>query len=208
MDETIIIGISGASGSGKSLLSKTIVDELCSEHVAVISEDAYYKDLSHLTMAEREKVNFDHPDALDHDLLKEHLLALKQGQSISVPIYDYATHNRTDKTMGVESANRIVILEGILLFVEPKLRELMDIKIFVDTPLDVCFIRRLERDVIERARSMESVITQYQKTVRKMFVQFIEPSKRYADLIVPHGGKNRIAIDLIQARMKAMLSGV
>ena len=208
MDETIIIGISGASGSGKSLLSKTIVDELCSEHLAVISEDAYYKDLSHMTMAEREKVNFDHPDALDHDLLKEHLLALKQGQGISVPIYDYATHNRTDKTKRIENANRIVILEGILLFVDPKLRDLMDIKIFVDTPLDVCFIRRLERDVIERARSMDSVITQYQKTVRKMFVQFIEPSKRYADLIVPHGGKNRIAIDLIQARMKAMLSGV
>lgn len=205
-NKMIIIGVAGASGSGKSLLAHTIVNELGSKKVTVITEDSYYKDLSGLSKAERDKVNFDHPDALDHDLLQSHLSRLQQGQSIDVPIYDYTTHARTDKTTLVSSENTIIVLEGILLFFEPKLRERMDIKLFIDTPLDTCFIRRLKRDVIDRARSMESVISQYEETVRPMFLKFIEPSKKHADIIVPHGGKNRIAIELIQAKMKEMLN--
>ncbi len=204
-NKIIIIGVAGASGSGKSLLSNTIVNELGSSRVTVVAEDSYYKDLSHLSMQERHAVNFDHPNSLDHDLLAEHLRHLRQGQAVEVPVYDYTTHSRTEQTTHVSSKNSIIILEGILLFTIPELRELMDIRIFVDTPLDMCFIRRLQRDVIERARSMESVISQYKKTVRPMFIQFIEPSKRYADLIVPHGGKNRIAISTIQAKMKELL---
>ncbi|MDF2530081.1 MAG: udk [Gammaproteobacteria bacterium] len=201
----IIIGIAGASGSGKSLLANTIVDELGSDRVVVISEDAYYKDLSNLAMEERNKVNFDHPDAFDHKLLAQHLSELKAGKAIDVPIYDYVTHNRTTKTRHISNNNSIVVLEGILLFSEPMLRDLMDICIYVDTSLDTSFIRRLRRDVLERGRSMESVVEQYETTVRPMFVQFIEPSKRYADIIVPHGGKNRIAIEVIQAKMKELL---
>jgi uridine kinase len=202
----IIIGIAGASGSGKSLLANTIVDELGSDRVVVISEDAYYKDLSHMPMEERNKVNYDHPDAFDHKLLAQHLADLKEAKSIDVPIYDYTTHNRTTKTRHISSKNHIVVLEGILLFSDPALRDLMDIGIYVDTALDTSFIRRLRRDVIERGRNMESVIEQYETTVRPMFVQFIEPSKRYADIIVPHGGRNRIAIEVIQAKMKELLN--
>lgn len=203
----IIIGIAGASGSGKSLLANTIVNEVGSNRVVVISEDSYYKDQKHLTVEERARVNFDHPDAFDHARLASDLETLKAGQSIEVPIYDYVTHTRTDQTRHIDSNKTIVILEGILLFVDKPLRNLMDIRIYVDTPLDMAFIRRLKRDVLERGRSMESVIMQYETTVRPMFLKFIDPSKLNADLIVPHGGKNRIAIDLIQAKMKELLNG-
>jgi len=201
----MIIGISGASGSGKSLLSKTIVEELGSDQVTIISEDSYYKDLSGMPMQERNKVNFDHPDAFDHSLLAQQLQMLKDRKAIDVPIYDYKTHNRTSEARHISNTHSIIVVEGILLFVDPQIRELMDIRIYVDTPLDTCFIRRLERDVIERARTMESVVTQYQSTVRPMFVKFIEPSKRYADIIVPHGGRNRIAIEIIKAKMKELI---
>jgi uridine kinase len=200
----MIIGISGASASGKSLLANTIVSELGSEHVVVISEDSYYKDLSGMPFEERKKNNYDHPDALDHGLLYHHLLDLQKGKNIDVPVYDYALHQRSNKTKTV-GQHRIIVLEGILLFVEQKLRELMDIRIFMDTPLDICLIRRLIRDTVERERSLDSVLTQYQDTVRPMYLQFIEPSKRYADIIVPRGGENRIAIDMIQAKMRELL---
>jgi len=202
----IIIGISGASGSGKSLLSNTIVNEIGSDRVAVISEDAYYKDLSDLPFEERTKVNFDHPDALDHDLMIDQLSKLKSGHSVEVPVYDHALYIRTGETKHVSNNSDIIVLEGILLFAEPSLRDLFDIRIYVDTAPDMCFIRRLQRDVEERGRTMESVIEQYQKTVRPMFLKFVEPSKRYADIIVPHGGKNRIAIEVIQAKIKELLS--
>ena len=202
----IIIGIAGASGSGKSLLSKTIVEELGSSRVVIISEDSYYKDLTGMGMSERDQINFDHPDAFDHCLLKQHLESLHAGRDIQVPIYDYTKHARTEETIKVGGKNTIVVLEGILLFTDPELRELMDIRIFVDTPSDMCFIRRLERDVVERNRSMESVIKQYQETVRPMFIKFIEPAKRYADIIVPHGGKNRIAVGVIKAKMQELLT--
>jgi uridine kinase len=201
----IVIGIAGASGSGKSLLANTIVQELGSDKVAIISEDSYYKDLKHLTLKQRAKVNFDHPDAFDHALLCKHLKKLKQGEAIDVPIYDFVTHTRSKNVRHITSDKSIIVLEGILLFVEPKLRDLMDMRIYMDTSLDIAFIRRLTRDVFERGRTMESVISQYETTVRPMFTKYVDPSKRYADIIVPHGGKNRIAIDMIKAKMKELL---
>lgn len=201
---TIIIGISGPSASGKTLLANTIQQELGSKQVTLIPEDAYYKDLSHLSYEERCKTNFDHPNAFDHDLMAEHLQMLKDGKSVEVPSYDFSQHLRSKKTRKV-GPHRIIILEGILLFAEAPLRNVMSIKIYMETPLDICLIRRLKRDIIERDRSLESVLEQYEKTVRPMFYQFIEPSKLYADIIVPRGGENRIAIDMIQAKMREML---
>lgn len=200
----IIIGISGASGSGKSLLANTIVKELGSTQVVVISEDSYYKDHSDIPFEERANINYDHPNSLDHELLYKHLLQIQAGETVEVPIYDHSTHLRETKTRTI-GQHTIIVLEGILLFVEPYLRELMDISIFMDTALDICLIRRLKRDVKERARSLDSVLKQYEETVRPMYLQFIEPSKRYADIIVPRGGGNRIAIDVIKAKMRELL---
>ncbi|MCF6765950.1 uridine kinase [Thiotrichales bacterium 19S3-7] len=202
----MIIGVAGASGSGKSLLANTIVNELGSDRVVVISEDHYYKNRLDLTLEERANINYDHPSAFDHELMKTHLKMLLDGQSIDVPIYDYATHSRTEEVMMVNHQKDIIVLEGILLFVDVALRQMMDIRIFMDTPLDICFIRRLLRDVEERGRSLDSVVKQYHQTVRPMFLQFIESSKKHADIIVPNGGKNRIAIDLIQAKLKELLN--
>jgi len=203
--QTIIIGISGPSASGKSLLANTIVNELGSDQVVVISEDAYYKDNSHLPFAEREKINYDHPDSFDHALLCEHLRQLQRGMTIQIPIYSHTKHLRTSETRSV-GRHAIIVLEGILLFTDKIVRELMDIRIFMSAPLDVCLLRRLKRDVVERQRSFESVLHQYETTVRPMYLQFIEPSSRYADLIVPRGGENRIAIDMIQAKMRELLA--
>ncbi len=200
----ILIGISGASGSGKTLVAQTLFDLLGSEKVVILQEDSYYKDLSHLPFEERAKYNFDHPDAFDHDLLIEHLKLLLQGESIEHPIYDFTTHSRKKETRRV-GPHEIIILEGILLLAIPELREMMDIKIFIDTAPDICFIRRLKRDLEERGRTVDSVINQYQKTVRPMYLQFVEPSKRYADIIIPHGGKNVIAIDIIKSKIEKLL---
>jgi len=202
--QCVIIGVAGASGSGKSLLASTIVNELGSSQVAVISEDAYYKDLGDMPLNQREERNYDHPESMDHAMMAEHLVALKAGQSVEVPTYDYTLHARTSQTRVVGN-HTIIVLEGILLFTDEKLRDLMDIRIFVDTPMDICLIRRLTRDLVERGRTVESILTQYQNTVRPMYLQFIEPSKRYADIIVPRGGKNRIAIDIIKAKMNQLL---
>lgn len=204
MKNPVIIGVAGPSGSGKSLLASTIVSELGSCRVDVISEDSYYKNFPEMSFAERALINFDHPDAFDHALLCQQLKALQRGESVAIPQYDHKQHLRTSHTRTV-SGHAIIVLEGILLFAEPELRQLMDIRIYVDTPLDVCLIRRLERDITERGREMASVLMQYQTTVRPMLLKFIEPSKRYADIIVPHGGKNRIAIDVIKAKMSELL---
>lgn len=201
---TIIIGISGASASGKSLLANTIVSELGSDQVVVISEDSYYKDHSNLPFEERARINYDHPDSIDHDLLKTHLSELQQGNRVEVPIYNHSLHLREKETRTI-GKHAIIVLEGILLFVEQDLRELMDIRIFMETSLDICLIRRLKRDIKERHRSLDSVLKQYEETVRPMYLQFIDPSKRYADLIVPRGGGNRIAIDMIKAKMRELL---
>lgn len=203
--QAIIIGISGPSASGKSLLANTIVNELGSEQVVVISEDAYYKDNSHLPLADREKINYDHPEAFDHALLCEHLRKLQQNETVEIPIYSHSKHIRLPETRRV-GQHAIIVLEGILLFTDKALREVMDIRIFMSTPLDVCLTRRLKRDVVERHRSFESVVHQYETTVRPMYLQFIEPSSRYADIIVPRGGENRIAIDMIQAKMRELLA--
>ncbi|MGL5741839.1 MAG: uridine kinase [Legionella sp.] len=203
--QAIIIGISGPSASGKSLLANTIVNELGSEQVVVISEDAYYKDNGHLPFVERETINYDHPDSFDHSLLCEHLRELRCGQSVDIPIYSHSKHMRLPETRSV-GQHAIIILEGILLFTDKELRELMDIRIFMSTPLDVCLTRRLKRDVVERHRTFESVVHQYETTVRPMYLQFIEPSSRYADIIVPRGGENRIAIEMIQAKMRELLA--
>ena len=202
-----MIGISGASASGKSLLANTIVNELGSDQVVVISEDAYYKDHSNIPFEERAKINYDHPDSIDHELLYKHLLLLQQGKSVEVPIYNHSLHIREKTTRSI-GGHAIVVLEGILLFVESELRDIMDIRIFMETALDICLIRRLKRDIKERGRSLDSVLKQYEETVRPMYLQFIDPSKRYADLIVPRGGGNRIAIDMIKAKMRELLKSL
>jgi uridine kinase len=201
---TIIIGISGASASGKSLLANTIVNELGSNQVVVISEDSYYKDHSNIPFEERTQINYDHPNSLDHELLYQHLQQLQQGKTVEVPIYNHSSHLREKETRTI-GQHSIIVLEGILLFVEKELRDLMDIRIFMETALDICLIRRLKRDLKERGRSLDAVLKQYNDTVRPMYLQFIEPSKRYADIIVPRGGGNRIAIDMIKAKMRELL---
>ncbi|MFZ9035863.1 MAG: uridine kinase [Francisellaceae bacterium] len=208
--DIVIIGVVGGSGSGKSLLANTIVAELealDSDRVTVLSEDHYYRDNQGLSQKEKDKLNYDHPDAFEHMLLVEHIKNLVAGKDVSVPVYDYSTHSRSKKEVfPISAKTNVLILEGILLFSEPRLRELMDIKIFMDTPMDVSFIRRLLRDQKERGRSVDSVISQYLETVRPMYLQFIEPSKRYADIIVPHGGKNKIAIDVIRSKVRELLN--
>ncbi|CAJ1839034.1 Uridine kinase [Aeromonas jandaei] len=206
----VIIGIAGASASGKSLIAQTIYEELVAElgagEIGVISEDCYYKDQSHLTMEERVKTNYDHPSSMDHSLLVEHLGSLLKGEGVDLPQYSYTEHTRMAEVSHF-APRKVIILEGILLLTDSRLRDLMDASIFMDTPLDICLLRRLVRDVQERGRTMDSVLKQYQKTVRPMFLQFIEPSKQYADVIVPRGGKNRIAIDMLKARIRHMLIG-
>ena len=206
--DCLIIAIAGASASGKSLIAHTVYEELKIElgeaKIAIISEDSYYRDQKHLEMKDRLKTNYDHPSSLDHTLLKAHLLSLMEGQAVNVPMYSYSEHNRLPTTTHV-TAKKVIILEGILLLSSPELRKHFHISLFMDTPLDICLLRRLTRDVAERGRTMESVIEQYQKTVRPMFIQFIEPSKEHADIIIPRGGKNRIAIDMLKAKITAML---
>ncbi|GAD78865.1 uridine kinase [Vibrio ezurae] len=207
-NQCVIIGIAGASASGKSLIASTIYNELRAkvgpDQIGVITEDRYYKDQSHLSMEERVKTNYDHPQALDHDLLCEHLNQLVQGKAVEVPEYSYTEHTRTSNTKTM-NPKKVIILEGILLLTDQRLRDLMHASVFMDTPLDICLLRRVKRDVEERGRTMDSVLDQYQKTVRPMFLQFIEPSKQYADIIVPRGGKNRIAIDVLKAHIAKLL---
>lgn len=200
----IFIGIAGPSASGKSLLAHTIVEELGSNQVAIISEDCYYKDLSHLSFEQRAKVNFDHPDAIDHELMLEQLLQLRAGKTVQVPTYDYTQHIRADNTLTV-GGQQIIVIEGILLLSHLKIRELLNISIFMDTALDLCLLRRIERDIKSRGRNIECILAQYRATVRPMYYQFVEPAKCHADIIVPHGGKNRIAIDVIKAQMRELL---
>lgn len=207
-DACIIIAIAGASASGKSLIASTIykelTEELKQEDIGIISEDSYYRDQSHLTMEERIKTNYDHPNSMDHALLVSHLKALKSGQAIEIPEYSYVEHTRLP-TVKQFTPKRIIILEGILLLTDENIRNEVSASVFVDAPLDICFIRRLKRDMEERGRSLESVVSQYRKTVRPMFLQFIEPSKQYADIIVPKGGKNRIAINILKAQIKQLI---
>ncbi len=200
----LIIGIAGGSGSGKTTVVKAITEKL-SEQVVVIPQDSYYKDSSHLPMEERQKVNFDHPDSIDFDLLNEHLHQLRCGHSIEQPVYSYITCSRSrTETVTVYPAD-VIIIEGILIFTCARLREQMDIKIFVDADDDDRLMRVMARDIIERGKTIESLIERYTKTVKPMYLQFIEPSKRYADIIIPQGGHNKVAIDIIAATIEKSL---
>ena len=203
-DKGILIGIAGGTGSGKTLVGRNIFKELGSDRVVRICQDSYYRDLSHIEMAERVKHNFDHPDALDTVLLIEQMKALKSGRTVQ-PVYDFVTHTRKPETIAV-GPHRVIVLEGILIFEDPLLRDLMDIKVYVDTDADIRLLRRMRRDMLERGRSLESVIEQYENSVRPMHIQFVEPCKRYADVIIPEGGHNHIAIDLITTKIESLLA--
>ena len=204
MSKRILIGIAGGSGSGKTLVARSIVRDLGSSRVAIVDQDSYYRDLDDIPIADRDLRNFDHPDAFDNELLKQHVRALLEGKTIRQPIYDYTRHARLKETREVGD-HVVIVLEGILIFVDEELRDLMDIKLFIDADPDVRLLRRIERDIKERGRAIESILRQYQATVRPMHLQFVEPSKRYADLIVPEGGHNRVAIDLMKVKIKDLL---
>lgn len=200
----LLVGIAGGSGSGKSTVVEAIREAVRPASVAVLDHDAYYRSFDHLPESERARINFDHPDALETSLLVEHLEALREGRAIERPVYDFRTHTRMDETMRIEPA-RVVIVDGILLFAEPELRTLFDIRVFVDTDADIRVVRRLRRDLVERGRSVESVLDQYERTVRPMHLEFVEGSKRYAHVIVPEGGRNTVAIEMLAARLSAAL---
>jgi uridine kinase len=204
MSKRILIGIAGGSGSGKTLVARTIVRDLGSSRVAIIDQDSYYRDLDDIPMADRDLRNFDHPEAFDNELLKKHIRDLLDGKPVEQPIYDYTRHARLKETQPVGD-HLVIVLEGILIFGDEELRDMMDIKLFIDADADVRLVRRIERDVKERGRSIETILRQYQATVRPMHLQFVEPSKRYADLIVPEGGHNRVAIDLMKVKIKDLL---
>jgi uridine kinase len=200
----IVIGIAGGTGSGKTTVANMIVERVGAQHIAYLPHDAYYRDLSHLSPEKRAEVNFDHPNSLETELLIQHIQQLKSRQPIDLPIYDFKTHTRTSQTRPIHPQS-ILLVEGILIFAEPKLLPLYDIKIFVDTDADIRFIRRLQRDIQERSRTTESVINQYLATVRPMHLEFVEYSKRYADIIIPEGGFNTVAIDMVVARVLELL---
>jgi len=200
----LVIGIAGGSGSGKTTVVQEILNRVGAEKIAYLQHDSYYKDLTQLPPTLRKNVNFDHPHSLETELLIKHIESLRDLEPVEVPIYDFATDSRTSQTFTV-APRRVILVEGILIFAEPELRKLFDVKIFVDTDADVRFIRRLQRDISERSRTTESVIKQYQSTVRPMHLEFVEPSKRYADVIIPEGGFNTPAMDMIVARIETLL---
>jgi uridine kinase len=200
----VIIGLAGGTGSGKTTVASVILKRVGAQHIALLPHDAYYKDGDKLPIDQRGQVNFDHPNSLDTPLLIEHIQQLKSGQPIAMPVYDFKTNSRTAETIHIDPM-QVIIVEGILIFAEPVLCPLFDVKIFVDTDADVRFIRRLQRDITERGRTIESVITQYVSTVRPMHLEFVEPSKRYADVIIPEGGLNAVAMDMVVARIQTLL---
>jgi len=201
----ILIGIAGGTGAGKTLVAQTIAEDLGNDEVLILEQDMYYKDLQAIPLGERENRNFDHPDAFDGHLLRSQLETLLSGGSVDIPIYDMRTHTRL--AQGRRAAGRrVIILDGLLILEDPSIRQLMDIKLYVDADPDIRFIRRMKRDLTERGRTLDSIIRQYESSVRPMHLQFVEPSKRYADLIVPEGGYNFVAIDLLKTKIRALLS--
>jgi uridine kinase len=198
-----VIGVAGGSGSGKTTVVRKIVESLGDDQVSLIEQDRYYRDRGDLRLEERAALNYDHPDSLENDLLVEHVHALRSGMAVKVPVYDFARHARTDESITVQP-RRAIIVEGILIFTDPALRRVMDVKVFVDADDDTRFIRRLQRDLSERGRSVASVIEQYLGTVKPMHLEFVEPSKRYADVIIPVGGHNTVAIDLLLTLIRSL----
>ena len=205
LSKPIIIGICGGTGSGKSTVARAIFESLPESNISIIEQDAYYKDQTHLVMEERVKTNYDHPLAFDTDLLIDHIKTLAEGCAIDKPIYDFSQHTRSVERVRVESRD-IIIIEGIMIFEDKRLRDIMDIKIFVDTDADIRIIRRITRDIRERGRTLESVIGQYLSTVKPAHEQFIEPTKKFADLIIPEGGYNKVAIDIMVAKVKSIIT--
>lgn len=203
---TILIGIAGGTGSGKTTLADKLVDSFGNDEVSILRHDNYYRRHDEMCYDERSKLNYDHPDAFDTELLCEHIHTLKAGKAVQMPVYDYSIHNRSDETIQVNPAP-VIVLEGILIFAEQRLCELMDIKVFVDTDADVRILRRIVRDVNKRGRSLDSVIDQYLTTVKPMHDQFVEPSKRRADIIIPEGGENVVALDMLIQRVRRHLKG-
>lgn len=204
MENCILIGVAGGSGSGKTTVANNLVKAFKAEDATLVEQDAYYRELINMTLEEKAKVNFDHPDSIEFELLRKHIVALKNGESIDRPIYDFTTHSRKEGSVKI-NPSKIIIVEGILIFAVPEIRELLDVKIFVDTDADEMILRRIERDMNERGRSFESVKDQYLTTVKPMYLEFCEPSKRYADVIIPRGGKNKVAIDMIVSNLKGYL---
>jgi uridine kinase len=201
---SLVVGISGGTGSGKTTIADRVMKALPAENVLLLQQDHYYRDLSQLSMEERNKINFDHPDSIETQLMAEHVRRLRDGQAVERPVYDFTQHLRRKETVRLEP-RAAIILEGILIFDNAALRELMDVKIFVDTDADLRFIRRLRRDLSERGRTLDSVVKQYLSTVRPMHIEFIEPSKRFADVIIPEGGHNEVGIDLVIQKIRSLL---
>jgi uridine kinase len=200
----IVFGVAGGTASGKTTVAQSILAGVGASQVAYLAHDAYYKDMGHLPLEQRARLNYDHPESLETDLLVRHVEQLLAGQSVAVPIYDFTEHRRTRNTTCV-NASPIVLVEGILIFTHATLRDLMDIKVYVDTAPDVRFIRRMTRDLEERGRTLDKIVEQYLKTVRPMHLEFVEPSKRYADVIIPRGGMNQVALDMVVSRLLELL---
>ncbi len=205
-DQPLIIGIAGGSGSGKTTIAERVVEIVGPEHITLIQQDAYYRDQSALTFEERTTINYDHPDSLETDLLADHLKRLRAGEAVERPVYDFATHTRSAETVTVDPES-VILVEGILVLVEPELRDLMDLRVYVDTDADLRLLRRLRRDILERKRTVDSVLEQYEATVRPMHIQFVEPSKRYADIIVPEG-YNPSAVGTVTSMIRHYLTGL
>ncbi|MDR9417736.1 uridine kinase [Gracilimonas sp.] len=204
MSKPLVIGVAGGSGSGKTTVVNYICKEFSKDNILRLEHDSYYRDLKHLPFEERIKQNFDHPASLETELMIRHIEALMEGYPVEVPIYDFEAHTRKDETLTVNPSN-VILIDGILIFSEPDLLKLMDVKIFVDTDDDVRLLRRLQRDIQERGRSVEGVLAQYEKFVRPMHLEFVEPSKRYADIIIPRGGKNKIALEMVSALIRGKM---
>lgn len=202
----IVFGVAGGTASGKTTVAEAVLEAVGASQVAYVPHDAYYRDMSHLPLSERARLNYDHPDSLETELLIAHIEELLAGRAIHVPVYDFTVHRRREETRLVEPSP-VILIDGILIFTSRPLRELMDIKLFVDTDPDIRFIRRMERDMAERGRSLASIVKQYLETVRPMHMEFVEPSKRHADVIIPHGGWNRVAMEMVVARLVTLIQG-
>lgn len=203
--EPLIIGVAGGSGAGKTTVVNHIIDTIGEENILVLQHDSYYRDLKHLPFEERTQQNFDHPSSLETELMIRHIKALKEGYQVEVPIYDFTRHIRKEETKLVEP-KKVILVDGILIFTEKELRNLLDIKLYVDTDDDIRLLRRIQRDIVERDRKLENVLTQYQKYVRPMHLEFVEPTKRYADIIIPRGGENEVALDMVNALIQDRLA--